>query len=157
MQDIVIRRLDAADPHLDEVAGWTFEAWGHLSPARTRQSWREDFAADCGATGVPSVFVAERAGIPAGTASLVVDDMSIRPDLTPWLASVYVIEEQRSQGIASALVRRVEEEAQSCDIATFYLYTPDQQALYRRLGWLDVEEVDYRGERVTIMRRQLSP
>lgn len=114
MQDIVIRRLDAADPHLDEIAGWTFEAWGHLSPEWTRQSWREDFAADCGNAGVPSVFVAERAGIPVGTASLVAEDMSIRPDLTPWLASVYVIDQQRGQGIASALVRRVEEQAGDC-------------------------------------------
>ncbi|ALM53637.1 GNAT family N-acetyltransferase [Halomonas huangheensis] len=152
---ITIRRLDAADSHLPHVADWTFESWGHLSPDMSRQQWSEETAANCGAGGVPSVFVAERDGVPVGTASLVVDDMSIRRDLSPWLASVYVPTEQRGQGIASALVQRVEQEASDNGITTFHLYTPDQQSLYRRLGWQAVEDVDYRGERVTIMRRQL--
>ena len=92
---------------------------------------------------------------PVGTASLVADDMSDRPELTPWLASVFVLPEWRGQGIASRLVQRVEAEACANGIGYFYLYTPDQQALYRRLGWRDRETRTYRGEAVTIMDRRL--
>ena len=105
--------------------------------------------------GVPSVFVAMKEGQALGTASLSPDDMSIRRELSPWLASVYVPPEQRGQGLASALVRRVEQEARDHGIEWLHLYTPDQQSLYRRLGWEELEELDYLGERVTIMRRRL--
>jgi N-acetylglutamate synthase-like GNAT family acetyltransferase len=53
------------------------------------------------------------------------------------------------------LVKRVEVEAIDSGLQHFYLYTPDQQALYRRLGWQDVETLEYRGETVTVMSRQL--
>lgn len=151
---ITILRLDADSPHVPVVAQWTFMAWGHLHPGKTLQEAIEETAAECGTCGVPSVFVAMQGDIPVGTASLIADDMSIRPELTPWLASVFVIPEWRGRGIASALVQRVEAEAQASRLGQFYLYTPDQQALYQRLGWQPIEQLGYRGENVTVMSRQ---
>lgn len=153
--DITIQRLSADDPNAEIVAGWTFEAWGHLHPGLTLAQAIERTKANCGQASVPSNFVAMQDGTPVGTASLIVDDMSIRRELTPWLASVFVVPEWRGQGIASALVKRVEAEAIESGTRHFYLYTPDQQALYRRLGWKDVESLEYRGETVTLMSRQL--
>lgn len=153
--DISFQRLNADDPNADIVAAWTFDAWGHLHPGLTLEQTIQRIKAECGKTGVPSIFVAMHGGTPVGTASLIVDDMSIRRELTPWLASVFVVAEWRGQGIASGLVRRVEVEAVNGGIERFYLYTPDQQALYRRLGWQDLECLEYRGETVTVMARQL--
>ncbi|TLF46007.1 GNAT family N-acetyltransferase [Halomonas urmiana] len=144
-------RIDDASPHLATLAGWAHDEWGHLNPCRGLAAAVEAFRADCGPAGVPSVFVVLHEGRPVGMASLVVDDMSDRTELTPWLASVYVRPEWRGRGIASRLVRRVEEEAQAHGHRRFYLYTPDQQALYRRLGWKDLEDRRYRGEAVTKM------
>lgn len=153
--DITIQRLSADDPNAEIVAGWTFESWGHLHPGLTLEQAIEHLKTECGQGGVPSIFVAMQGETPVGTASLIADDMSIRRELTPWLASVFVVPEWRGQGIASALVKRVEIEALENGIEHFYLYTPDQQALYRRLGWQDVESLEYRGETVTVMSRQL--
>lgn len=153
--DISIMRLRADDPNAEIVAGWTFATWGHLHPGLTQEQAVERLKAECGQAGVPSIFVAMRGETPVGTASLIADDMSIRREFAPWLASVFVVPEWRGQGIASVLVRRVEAEAIENDIAHFYLYTPDQQALYRRLGWQDVESLEYRGETVTVMSRKL--
>lgn len=155
MNGITIERLSAESQHLDQVAGWTFGAWGHLHPEADIADWHRATAQMCGSAGVPSVFVAMRQGQALGTASLSPDDMSIRRELTPWLASVFVPPEHRGQGLASALVRRVEREARDHGVEWLYLYTPDQQSLYRRLGWDDMEELDYLGERVTIMGRRL--
>lgn len=152
---ITIERLNADSPHLPVVTQWTFTAWGHLHPGKTLQDAIEETISECGASGVPSIFVAMQDDIPVGTASLIADDMSIRPELTPWLASVFVLPESRGRGVASALVQRVEAEAQANGIREFYLYTPDQQALYQRLGWQPVECLVYRGEVVTLMSRQL--
>lgn len=153
--DITIQRLSADDPNAEIVAGWTFAAWGHLHPGLTLAQAMERLKVECGQGGVPSIFVAMQGRTPVGTASLIADDMSTRPELTPWLASVFVVPEWRGQGIASSLVQRVEEEALESGIQHFYLYTPDQQALYRRMGWQDIELVEYRGEQVTVMARQL--
>lgn len=153
--DITLQRLRADDPNAEIVAGWTFESWGHLHPGLTLEQAIERMKAECGPGGVPSIFVAMQGETPVGTASLTADDMSIRRELSPWLASVFVVPECRGQGIASALVRRVEAEAVAHGFERFYLYTPDQQALYRRLGWQTLESLEYRGETVTVMSRQL--
>ncbi|WP_111413490.1 GNAT family N-acetyltransferase [Billgrantia lactosivorans] len=152
---ITIVRLTPDSPHVASVASWTHAEWGHLNPDYTADSWRDAFRRECGDGGVPSVFVAMDGDQPVGTAALMARDMDDRPDLTPWLASVFVLPEWRGQGIATRLIRRVEQEAAACGTRRFYLFTPDQQALYRRLGWCDHEELSYRGEEVTIMLREL--
>ncbi|MDI5892386.1 GNAT family N-acetyltransferase [Halomonas rhizosphaerae] len=152
---IRIARLEGDSPHVAILAQWTHDTWGHLHPGRSLDTAIALLREECGPGGVPSVFVALQGYTPVGTASLVADDMSDRRDLTPWLASVFVPPGWRGRGIASRLVRRVEDEAHAHGVAHFYLYTPDQQALYRRLGWRDIEARDYGGEAVTIMRRVL--
>ncbi|WP_447926587.1 GNAT family N-acetyltransferase [Vreelandella sp. EE27] len=146
-----IERLSADSPFVPVVATWTFETWGYLHPEQTLEKQIAFIRSECGEQGVPTTFVALENGVAVGTACLIEDDMSTRPELGPWLASVFVPFEKRGQGIASQLVKRVEEEARATGIERFYLYTPDQQALYRRLGWQDIEQVEYRGEAVTIM------
>ncbi|MDW5377651.1 GNAT family N-acetyltransferase [Halomonas sp. HP20-15] len=154
-EHIAIIRLHADSPHAGTVAGWTHDTWGHLHPETSAEEYRREFYAQCGEGGVPSVFVAMHGALPVGTASLVADDMSARRELTPWLASVFVLPEWRGLSIASRLVRRVETEARAQGIRHFYLYTPDRQALYRRLGWREREALIYRGESVTVMSRRL--
>ncbi|MDI5935381.1 GNAT family N-acetyltransferase [Halomonas kalidii] len=156
-----IERLSSRSPHVAIVAAWTHAEWGHLTPGETPASRRVGLRDECGPAGVPSVFVAlvddETGGeTPVGTASLVSDDLRVRRELSPWLASVFVPPEWRGQGIASRLVRRVEAEAAASGLACCYLFTPDQQALYSRLGWQDHEALNYRGEDVTIMVRRLN-
>lgn len=150
-----LARLAPDSPHVATLAGWARAEWGHLNPGREAASAVAAFREHCGPAGVPSVFAALAGERPVGMASLVVDDMSDRPELTPWLASVYVRPEWRGRGLASTLVRRVEDEARAHGVERLYLYTPDQQARYRRLGWRDREARDYRGEAVTLMQREL--
>ncbi|GHE22012.1 GNAT family N-acetyltransferase [Halomonas urumqiensis] len=153
---IRIVRMTGDSPHVATLAAWTHDAWGHLHPGRDVETAIELLRGECGPAGVPSVFAALAGNTPVGTASLVSDDMSDRLDLTPWLASVFVLPAWRGRGIASRLVQRVEEEARTQGHGHFYLYTPDQQPLYRRLGWRDLEERVYRGEAVTIMCREFA-
>lgn len=157
MRHLEILRLGPDSPHLARVAAWQHAEWSHLSPGETPVSRLAALRGECGPAGVPSVFVALVRGRGVGTASLVAHDLDPRPDLTPWLASVYVRPEWRGQGIASALVRRVEAEASGNGTTRLYLFTPDRQALYRRLGWVDHETLLHHGESVTLMSRRLLP
>ncbi|MAC32460.1 MAG: GNAT family N-acetyltransferase [Haliea sp.] len=151
-----IQRITRESPQVDTLAGWEFGEWGHHHPGRTLAQATALFRAACGEGGVPSVFAAIVDGAAVGMASLLAQDMDTRPELTPWLASVFVLPAWRGRGIASQLVRRVEGEARDNGIDCFYLFTPDQQSLYRRLGWRDREVCEYHGESVTIMCRRLA-
>ncbi|MFN2331651.1 MAG: GNAT family N-acetyltransferase [Halomonas sp.] len=150
-----LERLLPSSPHVLKLARWEFQQWSHLDPARRLDEALFCFREQCGPGGVPSVFIALWDDTPVGMASLIADDMHDRPDLTPWLASVYVVPAWRGRGIASRLVQQVEKEASAHGIGQFHLFTSDRQTLYRRLGWQAMEECVYRGEAVTLMVRRL--
>ena len=95
---------------------------------------------------------------PAGTASLAHDDLDSRPDLTPWLAGVYVPPTLRGRGHASALVRHVEGFARAAGVGTLWLYTWTAAPLYAGLGWVHagLEHEIKRNHQVVLMRRDLA-
>jgi GNAT superfamily N-acetyltransferase len=105
--------------------------------------------------GPDQVFVLLEGEAPVGTASLVRQDLPARPDLTPWLASVYVAPAYRGRGYAASLVTVVEAAARKAAIRRLWLFTASETRLYARLGWVEVgQEVDA-GKGVALMRRDL--
>jgi GNAT superfamily N-acetyltransferase len=90
-----------------------------------------------------------------GTAGLRHDDLASRPDLTPWLAGVFVEPAARSRGYANALVRQVEAFAAAAGVPTLWLYTWTAAPLYARLGWQPVGPETDRGKDVVLMTRHL--
>ncbi len=87
-----------------------------------------------------------------GTASVKLFELPGHPDKPHWLGEVFVAPQARGRGIGSALVCACIEESRRLGLPALYLYTPDQQALYARLGWVAVQEVEANGETVSIMR-----
>ena len=99
-------------PHLiEELAELNFKEWGEFRDGDTLEARTERMRAACGKGAVPSVVVAIEDGRLLGGALLIDSDMKIRPQLTPWLAGVYVKAEERGRGIASQLVNRIVAEA----------------------------------------------
>jgi GNAT superfamily N-acetyltransferase len=137
------------------VAQWLHDEWGHLGLTETVNDRVARVERACGRREIPTTFVAIYDNKPVGCASLVEHDMLTRPELSPWLAGVFVPREHRRSGVGAALVERVVQEARSLRVPRLYLYTPDTGALYRRLGWSVLERTFYRelwGEtEVTIM------
>lgn len=85
------------------------------------------------------------------TASIIHYELSDIVEREFWLGEVITAAEHRGKGLASALVTRLITEARLRGIAALWLYTPDQQALYRRFGWQDVEQRVMADEEVTVM------
>lgn len=138
-----------------ELAELNFNEWGHYKPGNTLEAQTERMRASCGRGSVPTVVVAIENSRLLGGALLLAHDLDSRPQLSPWLAGVYVKTEHRGRGIASQLVTRIVEEAAQVGVPELYLCTPNAQALYAKLGWEEVEEVDDNG-RVTVMKRRLT-
>jgi predicted N-acetyltransferase YhbS len=137
--------------HIPRLAEWLHAEWGYLheNDSVERRAARLESRATRG--GVPVTFVAVDGESLLGSASLVEDDLETRPELTPWLASVFVAPEHRGQGVASALVRRVVEEARDSAVSRLYLWTTDQERLYARLGWQPVERMRFQDENIVVM------
>lgn len=130
-----------------------FEQWGHLRPDESLDDRTLRLEACCGRGGVPSVLVALDAGALCGSAMLIANDMGTRPELTPWLAGVYVVETCRGRGIGSALVNRVQSEASALGVRRLYLYTPDAADFYEGMGWTVLERCEYLGNEVAVMSK----
>ena len=133
------------------IAHWHHEEWGHFNPGDSIEKRIANLQTNLGRKQIPTTFVSLSGGILLGSASLVAHDMDTRMDLSPWLASVYVTPEHRSQGIGTALVQRVVKEAVELGIETLYLFTPDREGFYASLGWSVVERTEYREQKVVIM------
>ena len=90
-----------------------------------------------------------------GSASLLEHDLDSRPDLGPWLASLYVAPAHRHQGLGAALAERVVEEAARLGVPTLYLFTFDRAGYYARLGWRHLAPALCHGHPVRVMTRDL--
>lgn len=137
--------------HIPTVATWQYEEWGHLNPGDSVAGRIARLQQHTGRPGIPTTLIAITAGTIMGTASLVQNDLTSHPHLSPFMASVYVAPAFRRQGIATALVHRAIAVATELGMAELYLITADQQRLYAAIGWRPLEQVAYRGESVTLM------
>lgn len=138
------------------VAGWLWNEFlrhdGYtLAQAETL------VAAGTARTGAPQCFVALADGIPVGTASLAIEDLDERPDLTPWLAGVFVLPESRGRSHAKRLIAAVEAACIKSGIPTAWLYTHTAEPLYASIGWQHVERVQRAAKpAVSLMRKDFA-
>jgi N-acetylglutamate synthase-like GNAT family acetyltransferase len=109
-----------------------------------------------GREGIPSIFIAISGATLLGSAALVQSDMATRPDLSPWLAAVYVKETFRRRGVASQLIARCEAEAARSNVDALYLFTESATKLYEKLGWRHLERCEYKGVTVDIMCKPIT-
>ena len=148
-------QIDYLADHPDVIptlARWLHDQWGHLSPGASVERGEASLRANCNRDRIPLAVVALVDGEPVGVARFVEYDMDIRRDLSPWLSSVFVPSEHRRKGIGTALTRRIMDESKALGVVTFYLFTPDRETFYSRLGWTVLERTEYRGEQIVIMK-----
>ncbi|WP_420405400.1 GNAT family N-acetyltransferase [Nisaea sp.] len=128
-----ILKLADASHHLEIVAGWNHAEWGAGQGYSLQDS--VDWFRDIMRKPSEECMIAIEGAAVVGMASLVDHDLDSRPDLLHWLASVYVVPEQRGKGIAATLVAALEREATLRSIPLLHLYTHNSEALYAKLGW----------------------
>jgi N-acetylglutamate synthase-like GNAT family acetyltransferase len=140
---------------MDAIAPWLHAEWGWFTPGSTLGDRRAKLRCHFNRDALPLALVAREEGRPVGTAALRVHDMDTRPNLTPWLASVYVHPSRRGRGLGTQLVARIEAEAVRLDFDRLYLVTFDQSPFYAARGWTLHECTSYRTEPAVVMQRQL--
>lgn len=134
------------------VAGWLYSEWGRHLPGRSIDTAESSLRQDPDANGLPSTLIAVEGSEPVGVARLVESDLESRPDLGPWLASVFVPEEIRGRGIGTMLCSGIVDIARRSGFPAIYLFTPDRAGFYERQGWSVIGSEEHRGMQVTLMK-----
>jgi GNAT superfamily N-acetyltransferase len=137
------------------VADWIYHEWGKHDGYSFEQTLEYISAAG---NPIPTTFVLLADGVPVGTSSLVAHDLDERPNLTPWLAGVFVAPEQRRKGYVIQLIQAVEAAAIAASVRTLWLHTVHARRIYAKGGWEPIEVVQRQGKPpVTLMRRDFMP
>ncbi|TDR89085.1 GNAT family N-acetyltransferase [Enterovirga rhinocerotis] len=149
-----IAPLPAGSPWIETIARRQFEYWGALTGFASAEAYSRFLALAADADGLPTILVASDGGRFIGSVNVLASEMTIRPELTPWLGQLFVDGSERSRGAGRRLIDAAVEHAASLGFRRLYLFTsgtlPDY---YRAHGWRDVEEVEYLGRMRTIMNR----
>lgn len=148
MIDIINLRDDP--DNLLMLATWHQQEWSYLNPGEDIKQRIARMQAYLNQNFIPGTFIAKDKTL-LGSAAIVEQDMETEPQLTPWLASVYVRPESRRQGIGKRLVTHAMDQAIKHNVHRLYLYTPDRQDFYLGLGWKSLRDERYQEHDVTIM------
>ncbi len=151
-----ILSLASKPEYIEELAELHHAEWNHLSTSITLKN-RIDAIRDAARfRGIPSVFIALLEDQLLGSAAILENDMGSKPELSPWLAAVYVREDFRRQGIAKKLITRCIQEAARSNVGGLYLYTEFAAKYYEKLGWSHTERCEYKGVVVDVMYKQIA-
>jgi predicted N-acetyltransferase YhbS len=140
--------------YVPTIAHWQQEEFGYLNPggAVEQRVERLSNANDRSRLPISLVALSEDQNALVGTANILATTLTHR-HLSPWLSSVYVPPEHRGKGIASLLALAAVSEASRLDFRTIYLFTPRNESLYSRLGWVAFDRVALNGTSAAVMAR----
>jgi len=126
-----IEQLSERPDLLPTIAFWIYSEW-----------WTEVEGAT--ADQIPVTLVASLECSPVGTATLLAHDVETEewPDLSPWLAAVYVMPEYRRRGVGAALINAIVEKAASLGVGVLYLSTVEREEFYAGLGWQVLHRIE---------------
>jgi N-acetylglutamate synthase-like GNAT family acetyltransferase len=123
--------------HLPTIAQWIVDTWGHFFPDFPYEKMQQELQKHLQKNQVPQTLIALDHNKLIGTVSLIEED-GIPSELTPWLASLYVLPEYRNQGIGGELIHAIIERAERMGFAKIYLLTfePSLTIWYQKYGWI---------------------
>lgn len=138
---------------IPQIAHWYFDAWRDLYAPLTEDDVARAVAMRINIAHAPLSLVATADARVVGVVALKEHDMETRLDLGPWLAGLYVDSAWRGRGIGARLVTALERKAAAIGHRRLFLYTPDAERFYVKLGWQRCETIRYKGCVVTIMNK----
>jgi GNAT superfamily N-acetyltransferase len=125
--------------HLETVGRWIYHEWWE-KPGSTVEVVLEKLRQHNQLDRIPFTVLALLEGQLVGSCCVIERDCSQRPDLTPWIAAVYVKEEFRNRAIASKMLQWTFDRMLKIGEDHAYLTCSlEGEKLYGRNGWKLVE------------------
>lgn len=125
-------------------ASWSFGRWGVQNKRCSLDQSLEQFRQGAQKYGVPLTIIAinEDNGLPVAMGSIWESDSDRWSEVTPWIAFVFTYYRYRGQGIAKAIIVRLESEARRLGYKDIYLKSGSAASLYLSLGYEALEVVN---------------
>lgn len=82
----------------------------------------------------------------------VIDDIKEFPELTPWVCCLIINPERRKSGHAKSLMQNVVRRISDLGFQEAFLWTYDQEEMYKKFGWETHKTLNFKGRRAVIMR-----
>lgn len=130
---VVVKNFLDCPEHLPQIAGWIHDEFWSDKPGHSAASMLERISKGK-RDSLPIGLAIFEGAHPLGTVSLIDADLGERPDLSPWLAALYVDPAGRSKGLGKTLVESCIHEARRLGYPTLYLHTTIS-SFYERMGW----------------------
>jgi N-acetylglutamate synthase-like GNAT family acetyltransferase len=138
------------------IAQWYIDEWGTYLGNTSLEEEAEKMRVYLHRNQLPLMVIALEDKEIIGVAQLKFYEMEIYPDKKHWLGGVYVAPSHRGRGVAGQIVETCMNKARTLEVETLYLQTEDKSGgLYRQLGWEPLEEVNYKGNDVLVMKKDL--
>jgi GNAT superfamily N-acetyltransferase len=156
--DYEIKNIKRLTEHHNLAAEWSLNAWQHLFPKDTLQTYFDIFTQSGEYEGrLSEIFVAiNNKNELLGLSGLLDDDeLPDSKEPGPWLAAVYVTPHARRYGIGSALVKHATDRAFELGYSELFLFTEDMQNWYSKTGWNELRTTTIQHETVHVMRLAL--
>lgn len=142
---------------IDTVAKFWCLEWGSDKSEQGIEKTKNRILSRLSTDKIPLILIAFTGEKCIGTVGIVENDLEKRPDLTPWIAWVYIDKEYRGHGIARLLVEAAIKKAKALSLKIIYLHTETAHGLYEKIGWTRLAETtNDRSEPSTIYFYKLS-
>lgn len=106
---------------------------------------------------IPLTLVAIDDGQLVAAGSIKLSEDGTRVGLSPWLAGIYVKEDQRGKGLGIQIVSALEQIARELGVQRLYLSADNAEHFYLKLGWQVLDKVESLGVRdVALMSKDLT-
>ena len=146
--------IDTCPDSVPLFARWLNRQWGQAR-GRTMPESEAILRGFVNNERLPLALIALYGAGPAGIVFLRDHDLDARTDLEPWLSSLFVVPDYRRRGVGAALVRACVARAAEFGIRKLFIYTPDQERFFAKLGWQAIGQAADLGKTVTIMEKPL--
>ena len=147
-----IRYLADHPGHVPVLARWHHAQWGHLYDGWSLEVAERELRDHATRRDMPTTLVVVEGDRLLGSVSLVEEDApELRDHGDAWLASLYVRPEERGRGLGELLARAVVAFAADQEVERLWLFTPEHEDFYARLGWRARDSATLHGTPVRLM------
>ena len=142
MENLEVRKLVNIDNEtLDKLTEWMYNWWGKRD-GYSKDAVRCFMQHSMEDNRLPQTYGTFLDNEIIGMYQFAYDDLSVRPDIYPWLANVYIDEKYRGKGYGRELLESVFDNAkENVNFDEIFLYTK-HIGLYEKFGWTFLEKVD---------------
>lgn len=119
--------------YIPTVAKWVYDEWSSKYGERFEVTLKKT-ENTCNENKIPLTLIAFIDNEPVGVVALWENDLESRRDIRPYMATLYVIPEERGKGIGKKLMEAAIQKAKELGEKRIYLIT-NIDNLYEKFGW----------------------